>query len=112
MNVYYFCGNKHTDPLAGALGAAEPVVVKTRTWETDRCGVHGPAHLSLGTQQVSAHSQLCRKQLFSKTWVIHKMIILRIKRKGVQSTYHIPAAVEMLRKYQSFLCQQLKFFYT
>ena len=53
--------------------------------------------------------------LFSKTWVIHKMIILRIEWKGVQSTYHIPAAVEMLRKYQSFLCQQVFlsfFFYT
>ena len=51
--------------------------------------------------------------LFSKTWVIHKMIILRIEWKGVQSTYHIPAAVEMLRKYQSFLCQQvfLSFFF-
>lgn len=79
MNVYYFCGKKHTDPLAGALGAAESVVVKTQTWETDRCGVHGPAHLSLVTQ-VSVRSQLVGNSgLFSKTWVIHKMIILRIK---------------------------------
>ena len=63
MNVYYFCGKKHTDPLAGALGAAEPVVVKTRIWETDRCGIHGLVHLSLSIHQVSVRSQLCRTQL-------------------------------------------------